>query len=56
VLHTVSYILLCGPMRYIWCFRMEGKHQPLKAIAVRSNFKNVSKSPGAEAAARLAVQ
>ena len=44
VLHTVEYILLCGPMRLVWCFRMEGKHQPLKAIAVRSNFKNVSKS------------
>ena len=44
VLHTVWYISLCGPMRYWWCFRMEGKHQPLKAIAVRSNFKNVSKS------------
>ena len=44
VLHTVKYILLCGPMRYWWCFRMEGKHQPLKALAVRSNFKNVSKS------------
>lgn len=39
--HTVLFVLLCGPLRLWWCMRLEGKHQPLKALAVRSNFKNV---------------
>lgn len=42
--HTVLFILLCGPLRLWWCMRLEGKHQPLKALAVRCNFKNVSYS------------
>ena len=39
--HTILFILLCGPLRLWWCMRLEGKHQPLKALAVRCNFKNV---------------
>ena len=44
VTHTIFFILLCGPLRYWWCFRLEGKHQPLKRLAVLCNFHNVSKS------------
>ena len=40
--HTVLFILLCGPLRHWWCMRLEGKHQPLKALATRCNFRNVS--------------
>ena len=40
--HTVLFILLCGPLRDWWCMRLEGKHQPLKALATRCNFLNVS--------------
>mgnify|MGYP005709223887 CR=1 FL=1 len=39
--HTIFFIALCGPLRLWWCMRLEGKHQPLKALAVRCNFKNV---------------
>ena len=42
--HTALFILLCGPLRYWWCFRCEGKHQPLKRLAVLCNYLNVPKS------------
>lgn len=52
--HTVLFILICGPLRYWWCMRQEGKHQPLKALAVRCNFKNVSLSVAEGAMRQLA--
>ena len=52
--HIVTYISHCGPPRYWWCFRLEAKHQPLKALAVRSNFKNVSQSVAVGAMRSLA--
>ena len=43
LIHLPRQILMFGPPRYLWCFRLEAKHRRLKQSAlVSQNFKNVS--------------
>eukprot|EP00733_Pompholyxophrys_punicea_P000621 Pompholyxophrys_punicea_v1_NODE_195_length_2835_cov_7.655148.p2 type:complete len:334 gc:universal NODE_195_length_2835_cov_7.655148:1108-107(-) len=40
-LHLPRSLLNFGPLRNIWCMRLESKHCELKRIGVLSNFKNL---------------
>ena len=43
LIHSPQQILMFGPPRYFWCFRLEAKHRRLKqSVLVSQNFKNVS--------------
>jgi len=44
--HTRADILRYGPPRYVWCMAFESFNQEIKAIASRSNFKNVLETVG----------
>ena len=43
LIHLAHQILMFGPPRYLWCFRLEAKFQQLKqSVLVSQNFKNIS--------------
>lgn len=45
--HYPRLIRLCGPLKFVWCFAMERKHQDVKQyLKVNKNRKNVAISIG----------